>query len=73
MVLEAMSSGVEKRRIREVGAKGFQFDLIPRHAIILIGRRGYAKFMEWYVALGFLVTFVWLYFSVIRLLQKVRG
>ncbi|NBC33503.1 MAG: hypothetical protein GVY13_12580 [Alphaproteobacteria bacterium] len=47
--------------------------VISFETVATLGRRGYAKFMEWYVALGFLVTFVWLYFSVIRLLQRVRG
>lgn len=47
--------------------------VISFETVATIGRRGFSKFMEWYVALGFLVTFVWLYFSVIRLLQKIRG
>jgi uncharacterized YccA/Bax inhibitor family protein len=32
-----------------------------------------ASFMEWYVALGTVTTFVWLYISILRLLQRIRN
>ncbi|MFQ3545318.1 Bax inhibitor-1/YccA family protein [Halobacillus rhizosphaerae] len=37
------------------------------------GVRGRApKYMEWYGAFGLIVTLVWLYFEILRLLQKIR-
>ena len=35
--------------------------------------RGAPKYMEWYGALGLLVTLVWLYLEILRLLAKVQG
>ena len=34
---------------------------------------GAPKYMEWYAAFGLLVTLVWLYLEVLRLLAKLRG
>ncbi|HXV62553.1 MAG TPA: Bax inhibitor-1/YccA family protein [Vicinamibacteria bacterium] len=43
------------------------FDLIERGAA-----RGAPKFMEWYAAFGVMVTLVWLYLELLRLLAKLR-
>jgi len=37
-----------------------------------VGKRKYPKYMEWYIGLGTIVTFVWLYISILRLLQRTR-
>jgi uncharacterized YccA/Bax inhibitor family protein len=34
--------------------------------------RGAPKYMEWYGAFGLMVTLVWLYLEIIRLLSKLR-
>ena len=34
---------------------------------------GAPKFMEWYAAFGLLVTLVWLYLEILRLLSKLRS
>ncbi len=44
------------------------FDLIENGA-----RSGAPKYMEWYSAFALLVTLVWLYFEILRLLSKVRS
>jgi uncharacterized YccA/Bax inhibitor family protein len=44
------------------------FDFIERGA-----RMGAPKYMEWYGAFGIMVTLVWLYLEIVRLLTKVRG
>jgi uncharacterized YccA/Bax inhibitor family protein len=44
------------------------FDLIEQGA-----RTGAPKYMEWYAAYGLMVTLVWLYLEVLRLLSKIRG
>lgn len=44
------------------------FDFIETGA-----EKGAPKFMEWYAAFGLLVTLVWLYLEILRLLSKVRG
>jgi uncharacterized YccA/Bax inhibitor family protein len=36
-------------------------------------RRGAPKYMEWYSAFGLMVTLVWLYLEIVRLLSKLRG
>ena len=36
-------------------------------------RMGAPKYMEWYGAFGIMVTLVWLYLEIVRLLTKVRG
>lgn len=36
-------------------------------------RNGLPKYMEWYGAFGLLVTLVWLYLEILRLLAKLRG
>jgi uncharacterized YccA/Bax inhibitor family protein len=44
------------------------FDLIEEGA-----RRGAPKYMEWYGAFALLVTLVWLYLEILRLLAKLQG
>ena len=44
------------------------FDFIENGA-----EQGAPKFMEWYAAFGLLVTLVWLYLEILRLLSKIRG
>jgi uncharacterized YccA/Bax inhibitor family protein len=44
------------------------FDFIERGV-----RAGAPKYMEWYGAFGIMVTLVWLYLEIVRLLTKVRG
>ncbi len=36
-------------------------------------RAGAPRYMEWYAAFGLLVTLVWLYFEILRLLAKIRS
>ena len=35
--------------------------------------RGAPKYMEWYAAFGLLVTLIWLYFEILRLLAKLNS
>lgn len=35
-------------------------------------RVGAPKYMEWYAAFGLMVTLIWLYFEILRLLSKLR-
>ncbi|HNC45512.1 MAG TPA: Bax inhibitor-1/YccA family protein, partial [Acidobacteriota bacterium] len=44
------------------------FDFIENAA-----RQGAPKYMEWYSAYGLLVTLVWLYLEILRLLSKLRS
>lgn len=44
------------------------FDFIEKGA-----EHGAPKFMEWYAAFGLLVTLVWLYLEILRLLAKLRS
>jgi len=44
------------------------FDLIDSGA-----RRGAPKYMEWYAAFALMVTLIWLYIEILRLLMKLRG
>ena len=44
------------------------FDFIERGV-----ERGAPRFMEWYAAFGLLVTLVWLYLEILRLLGKLQG
>ena len=44
------------------------FDFIERGA-----ESGAPKYMEWYAAFGLLVTLIWLYLEVLRLLTKVNS
>jgi uncharacterized YccA/Bax inhibitor family protein len=44
------------------------FDFIERGV-----EHGAPKFMEWYAAFGLLVTLVWLYLEILRLLGKLQG
>ena len=43
------------------------FDFIERGA-----ESGAPKYMEWYAAFGLLVTLVWLYLEMLRLLSKLQ-
>jgi uncharacterized YccA/Bax inhibitor family protein len=36
-------------------------------------RAGAAKYMEWYAAFGLMVTLIWLYLEILRLLSKLRS
>jgi len=36
-------------------------------------RAGAPKYMEWYAAFGLMVTLIWLYFEILRLLSKLRS
>ncbi len=44
------------------------FDFIERGA-----EQGAPRYMEWYAAFGLLVTLVWLYIEILRLLSKIMG
>jgi uncharacterized YccA/Bax inhibitor family protein len=44
------------------------FDFIDNGA-----RQGAPKYMEWYAAFGLMVTLIWLYIEVLRLLMKLRS
>jgi uncharacterized YccA/Bax inhibitor family protein len=44
------------------------FDFIEQGAA-----HGAPKFMEWYAAFGLMVTLIWLYFEILRLLAKMRN
>lgn len=44
------------------------FDFIEKGA-----ERGAEKYMEWYAAFGLIITLVWLYFEILRLLAKLRS
>ncbi|MBI4436224.1 MAG: Bax inhibitor-1/YccA family protein [Candidatus Omnitrophica bacterium] len=44
------------------------FDFIEQGAT-----RGVPKYMEWYAAFGLMVTLIWLYLEMLRLLSKVRS
>jgi uncharacterized YccA/Bax inhibitor family protein len=44
------------------------FDMIEQGA-----KRGAPKFMEWYCAFGLMVTIIWLYLEILRLLSKMAG
>lgn len=44
------------------------FDFIEKGA-----QQGAPKFMEWYAAFGLLVTLIWLYLEILRLLAKARS
>jgi len=43
------------------------FDFIERGE-----QAGLPKYMEWYAAFGLMVTIVWLYLEILRLLAKLR-
>ncbi len=44
------------------------FDLIETGA-----RNGFPRYMEWYAAFGLMVTLIWLYIEILRLLMKLRS
>jgi uncharacterized YccA/Bax inhibitor family protein len=50
------------------------FNLLIDFAVIEDGvNRGSPRFMEWYCGMALLVTLVWLYLELLRLLSKLRG
>jgi uncharacterized YccA/Bax inhibitor family protein len=50
------------------------FNLLVDFAVIEDGvNRGSPRFMEWYCGMALLVTLVWLYLEILRLLSKLRG
>jgi len=50
------------------------FNLLIDFAVIEEGvRNGSPRYMEWYCAMALLVTLVWLYLEILRLLSKLRG
>lgn len=50
------------------------FNLLVDFAVIEDGvRRGSPRFMDWYCGMALLVTLVWLYLELLRLLSKLRG
>jgi uncharacterized YccA/Bax inhibitor family protein len=60
---------------------GFSFFVVIIAALNLVldfdfiesgARAGAPKYMEWYGAFGLLVTLIWLYFEILRLLSKLR-
>lgn len=76
--------GVRVPFIHESGALGIgislvivgiaAFNLLVDFAVIEQGvNRGSPKFMEWYCGMALLVTLVWLYLELLRLLSKLRG
>jgi uncharacterized YccA/Bax inhibitor family protein len=44
------------------------FDFIEK-----VASAGAPKFMEWYAAFGLIVTLIWLYLEILRLLAKTRS
>jgi uncharacterized YccA/Bax inhibitor family protein len=50
------------------------FNLLIDFAVIEENvRNGSPRFMEWYCGMALLVTLVWLYLEILRLLAKLRG
>jgi len=50
------------------------FNLLVDFAVIENGvRSGSPRYMEWYCGMALLVTLVWLYLEILRLLSKLRG
>jgi len=50
------------------------FNLLIDFAVIEDGvRNASPRFMEWYCGMALLVTLVWLYLELLRLLSKLRG
>ena len=47
---------------------GIDFDFIEEGA-----EKGAPKYMEWYGAFGLLVTLIWLYVEILRLIAKLRN
>ena len=57
-----------RRRIWRRSNLALDFDFIERGS-----KQGLDKDFEWYAAFGLLVTIVWLYLEMLRLLSKLRG
>ena len=62
--LEVMHGRLPRRALNLV----LDFDFIERGA-----QASAPKYMEWYAAFGLMVTLIWLYLEILRLLQKVRS
>jgi len=76
--------GVHFAAINGSGALGIGFsvavvivaalNLVLDFAFIETGARsGAPKYMEWYAAFGLMVTLVWLYLEILRLLSKINS
>jgi len=76
--------GAEIPLIHEAGPVGILFSLVVvgiASANLLLDfdliekgiENGAPKWMEWYAAFGLLVTLVWLYLELLRLLSKLRS
>ena len=76
--------GVRMPFIHESGTIGIAFSLfvVVIAALNLVldfdfiengAARGAPKYMEWYAAFGLMVTLIWLYIEILRLLAKLRG
>lgn len=81
--LGLMFFGIRMPMIHEGGAIGIMFSLVVTviAALNLVldfdfieqgAAQGAPKYMEWYAAFGLLVTLVWLYLEILRLLGKSR-
>ena len=47
---------------------------MPRTRSVASGvAAGAPKYMEWYAAFGLMVTLIWLYLEILRLLSKLRS
>lgn len=77
-------AGVEVPLIHSSGVYGIAFSLlvVATAALNLVldfdfieegERNGAPKYMEWYAAFGLIVTLVWLYLEILRLLSKARS
>lgn len=81
-ILRVFGSGIPM--IHDAGAVGIGFSLfvVVIAALNLVldfdfieqgARQGAPKYMEWYGAFGLMVTLVWLYIEILRLLSKLRS
>ena len=60
-------SGAARAKRENTDELILDFDLIENAA-----KANLAKYMEWYCAFGLMVTLVWLYVEILRLLSKVN-
>jgi len=76
--------GIQIPYIHESGMIGIGFSLVicviaALNLVMDFGfseageKTGAPKYMEWYAAFGLLVTLIWLYMEILRLLSKLRG
>ena len=84
MVMGFFGSGVHFAAINGSGALGIGFSVVvvAVAALNLVldfdfieqgVRMGAPKYMEWYGAFGIMVTLIWLYLEILRLLSKMRS